>query len=187
MRTATTLAVIAVLACAGIAQAQTQPGPPPRRWLGSDGELLPFSTTDEIKDFLSRADVVSTAPLEGGTSGGKRLELELDGVRAGATFKDIDVRRERITIGGQYYRVFRDSTFFEVAAFELGLMLGIDAIPPSVVRRVGGDRGAVQLWIENASRETDLNREGVRPPSPARWHRQRQVMKIFDNLVRNDD
>ena len=45
---------------------------------------------------------------------------------------------------------FRDHYANNVAAFELSRMLGMNNVPPGVVRRVGRNKGSLHLWIENS-------------------------------------
>ncbi len=42
---------------------------------------------------------------------------------------------------------FRDSYKYNIAAYRLGRLLGLDMIPPSVERKVGGTYTAVIWWI----------------------------------------
>jgi hypothetical protein len=56
-------------------------------------------------------------------------------------------------------------------------------VPPTVEKRVRGERGAAILWIE-----------GVQPwkavehaPKPPKWNREAVRMKMFDNLIGNID
>ena len=46
----------------------------------------------------------------------------------------------------------------EIAAYQLDRLLGLDMVPPTVERRVGGDLASVQLWVEGCK-----HRQGRRP------------------------
>jgi hypothetical protein len=83
------------------------------------------------------------------------------------------------------YRGFRVSYKAEIAAYELDKLLKLDMVPPSVERRLDGNLGAAQLWVENVAPLT----AGASPgeAARARWNDQLTRMVMFDNLIGNDD
>jgi Phosphatidylinositol 3- and 4-kinase len=72
----------------------------------------------------------------------------------------------------------------EVAAYELDKLLGLDMVPPTVVRRVESDLGSLQLWMEGCKVYKSV--ESQTPNTPEFSH-QISRMKVFDNLIFNDD
>jgi len=72
----------------------------------------------------------------------------------------------------------------EVAAYELDKMLGLDMVPPTVVRRIKGDLGSLQLWVEGCDTYKRLQ---PKVPQTPQFSQQISRMKMFDNLVFNDD
>ena len=162
--------------------------PEQRRFLGLDGDYLPFDTDDAILDFLSTAEIVSRDRIPVGVTRPEEVMLEKDGIRARATYKDIDERYERVQMSdGSHFMNLRDYYMFERAAYELAQMLGLDNVPPTVVRRFGRDRASLQMWIENSMTELDRANEGQRPPNARQWTRQLQAMYLFDDLTGNVD
>lgn len=157
------------------------------RWFGQDGEPLPFADDDALLEFLENAKVVKRSPIKRGVTRPDKLVLELDGVRARAVFHVVDVVKDRQVLGsGEILYHFRDSFRNNVAAYELGRLLGIENVPPAVIRRLKGKEGSVQLWIENAYTETERMK---RPPEalPIAVRRSAKDMWVFDNLVNNID
>jgi hypothetical protein len=161
---------------AGIAIAQPRDVP----WRDPSGAPLPFQTEDEILDFLRTARIVEERDVGSGINRSKKMLLERDGVRAHAVFREVNVRVENRRVGDRVYRRFADSYLFECAAYELSRLLGIDAIPPAALKRVGNREGSLQVWIEDTLDETD---PGFRPPSATDWVGQLWEMYLFDNLV----
>ncbi len=154
-------------------------------WLGRDGSRLPFCNDEEVLEFLREADVVATKQLGVGINRPFRLDLERDGVKARAIFRTVSKPDYRIIRNSS--TVFRDSYIFEVAAYEVSRLLGLSQVPPVVLREVDGQSGSVQLWVEEAKMEAERMREALPPASPASWHRQRQLMVFFDQLIDNFD
>ena len=75
---------------------------------------------------------------------------------------------------------------FNVAAYELDKLLGLNLVPPSVERLVNGRPASVIWWVDNfAMNELDRRRKGIDPPDPDRWGRQVQAVRVFDELISN--
>ena len=195
MRTSAAVTVAALLlltACASAAPANAQHGwaspIQTRYWVGEDGAPLPFRSDDEIKEFLSTAEVVGSEDIPVGVTDPLRITLEKDGVRAHAVFRYVDklYERERLRNGRMYIN-FKDSCRFEPAAYEFARLLGMDNVPPTVERRIGGRRGTLQIWVYDARTETDRIEQEVLPPSGLQWARQMHQMILFDVLIGNED
>jgi len=159
-----------------------------RSWPGKDGTPLPFADDGEIKDFLLNAEIVERHDLAVGTTAPERVTLERDGVRLDAVLRSYEhtwpLARLR---NGTVYPNFTDSFRFEPAAYELARLLGMDNVPPAVLRRLGARVVTLQLWVYDARMETERAAEGLTPPDPVRWMRQRQQMLLFDALIGNVD
>ncbi|HVS63548.1 MAG TPA: hypothetical protein VMT85_08600 [Thermoanaerobaculia bacterium] len=161
--------------------------PHPHVWLGADDRPLPFASEDEILEFLEEGEIVGQKVLTRGVNGTIKVTLERDGVLAQAAFRTVDLeQRSRPGIKGPDRYLFRDHHAFEVAAYRLSRMLGLQLVPPTVMRTIDGRSGSLQLWVENAFTEADaiLAR---RPVFGASRHLQRQILKVFDALIYNFD
>jgi hypothetical protein len=156
-----------------------------RRWLGPDGDPLPFQTDDEVLEFLRTAEVVGRRTVEAGINRFPRFDLERDGVRARAIFRTVDheLRRTRRP-DGRYYVRWVDHYTGECAAYELARALGLGFVPPTVIRRFGTQRGSLQIWIEGAR---DEGAPDFQPPRPLAWVKQQWDLALFDNLILNVD
>ena len=171
---------------ASAAPAKQAAAPRERVWIDPDGKPLPFKSIAEVRDFLSHAKVVDTSGLDTGVTLPRKLLLEQDGVRAHAIFHNVEIekRREKLR-GGKVVNFFRDHYANNVAAFELSQMLGMTNVPPVVIRRVGRDKGSLQLWIENSRTEADRRELDMIPTGE--WRLAAKDMQVFDNLVNNID
>jgi hypothetical protein len=72
----------------------------------------------------------------------------------------------------------------EVAAYELDKLLGLDMVPPTLLREIRGQQGSIQLWVEGVRLYAELL---SKEPPKKKWRREQSRMKIFDNLICNRD
>ncbi len=161
-------------------------------WLDPDGKPLPFQSNVEVEEFLQTAEIISRERVGEGLNNFLKVLLEKDGIRMHAIFRDVHVERSQMPLSdGKISFFFRDDAIFECAAYELAKLLGIDTVPPAVERKIRGQQGTLQAWVENVSTEKDLRETTGIPPSGGinrwRWIMQRQNIHIFDNLIYNED
>jgi hypothetical protein len=162
---------------------------PPRVWRNPDLEPLPFATAEEAQAFLSSAKVLSQEDIPKGVTKPKKILLEKDGVRAHAKFGSVHTSGQREKLAdGTVEMYFLDSFKADMATYELSRLLGLDNVPPAVVRNIDGEDGIMQLWIENLTSYEDWIGEGNTGTPPSLYFR-RQVrdMRVFDLLIRNID
>jgi len=88
---------------------------------------------------------------------------------------------------GTYVMELRDYYLYEYAAYELSLLLGLDNVPPTTIRKVGRNEGSLQIWVEDAMTESLRRERGLRAPDMVRWMQQVQTMYLFDDLIGNVD
>ena len=185
-RSPRSLAVLGLL-CAGLVASAAPLVPQERAYRGPEGDVLDYSES-EILAALKNGEILSQETLGSGTTGVKRLEVEHSGQVVRAVFRHVDVYESNLRMrDGTNYAGFYDRYSAECAAYEMGRLLGLDMIPPAVLRRVSGDRGSVQLWVEDAMTEGDRAEQGLQPPNTAEWRRQQAIMRTFDALIANHD
>jgi hypothetical protein len=84
--------------------------------------------------------------------------------------------------------LLRDSYAYEVAAYRLSRLLGVDNVPPVVLREINGCKGSVQLWIEQAQSLAEQADLGITSPHTRYVELQKLLLiNIFDNLIFNFD
>jgi len=160
----------------------------PRVWLGPEGNPLPFSSEEDVLEFLKTAKVIKTQNVPVGITAPQKLLLEKDGVRANAHFTYIDEEKAMAVLrDGRREMGFRDSYRFQGAAYALARLLGLDNVPPVVQRSIGGRSGALSLWIEHTMTEKDRLKKAVEPARPQEWVLQMKTMHVFDQLIYNTD
>ncbi|MCH7667297.1 MAG: hypothetical protein IH936_15380 [Acidobacteria bacterium] len=193
MKTTTTLAamLLTTILVAPLAKAETDVDVDPMasagHWRGIDGQALPFATHGQVLEFLRTAEVVDSVEIKGSLNRPLKLTLEKDGVRAHAIFRTVNVERDEMRHVREHARGFRDSYVFEVAAYELSRLLDLDNVPPAVLRKIGREKGSVQLWVEQAMGVQERMEQGIDPRHEKLWLFQKQNMVVFDNLIYNFD
>lgn len=157
------------------------------RWRSPDGGFLPFASEAEVLDFLHEAEVIKKKEIPQGINKALKVRLRKDGVEAHAIYRTVNIKKLRHQTAGQIYIDFRDSYIYECGAYELSRLLGIDHVPPCVVRDLGRHRGTMQIWVEKAMTETDRHKKNLKAPFSIHWARQQQTMRLFDGLINNID
>jgi hypothetical protein len=149
----------------------------------------PALTLQEKEEFLLHAQIVKTHGVKKGVTSTVRATLTDGRIVHDASIQTVDEEKARFqTVHGLEIN-FRDCYKFNVAAYRLGLMLGLgDVIPPSVERKFDTHGAAWTWWIEDIQMdEVEKNKVGAQPPDHDKWAREYQIMKIFDQLIYNTD
>jgi hypothetical protein len=161
-------------------------------FLDADGHPLPFQSDEGIESYLGSSTVVSVTKIPVGITRPTKVLLGGEALRLHAVFKNIDEElrnvRDPTTSGrGKLYLIWRDSYVFDVAAYRVDRLLGLDRMAPVIVRKLRGDTGSLQIWIEGTITEKERRQGGFEPPEIARFNQQLGTLRIFDNLVANRD
>lgn len=130
---------------------------------------------EEVEELLRTAEVESVEDVGMGVMKPRRATLSQGSQTFDAAYKPI--KRGR-------YKGFWESYEAEVAAYEMDRLLGLDMVPPTIVRRVESNLGSLQLWVEGCKLYADV--EDQTPPS-VQWSWQLSRMKMFDVLINNTD
>ena len=150
-------------------------------------------TPDQQRTFLAEAKVIGSRPAGKGITGSLRLTLSDGVVTHDAGFQSIDDRMS-VTERAQGKRRageanFVDSYKYNIAAYEIARLVGLDdMMPVTVERRWRNQIGSLSWWVDDVLMdETDREKSNTSPPSVLRFARQRQQMVIFAELLRDVD
>jgi hypothetical protein len=156
--------------------------------LDSDGKTVQFQSLTELEQFLETAEIIKSEPVGTGVTHPIRVTLERGALRLRAVFRNVDIqKREGPGPDGRMRLNFRDCDRYECAAYKLDRLLGFDSVPPTVPRKIEGHWGTLQLWIEHAVTEAERSRSGHRPDRIWSWLMQHAMLRLFDELIGNDD
>jgi hypothetical protein len=147
------------------------------------GQLLPSELGEEARwiEFLKTAAITATEQYTGSkaVTNPYKLTLEKDGVKHLGLWKNIDkVEMAR-----------PDRWRYEIAAYRMDRLLGLNMVPLTIERRHKEDRGSLQLWAESQfNLETKNDKKiGVPPRYTYGWNNATFLQRAFDNLIANED
>lgn len=132
-----------------------------------------------MEEFLRTARIVKFEPIGEGVTHPWRLYLEKDGVERKAAWKN----------PRGYMNGFLEGWQYEIAAYRLDKLLGLNMVPPAVERAFRGLPGALVLWAENKYSLLKIMEEGIRIPEEARDHTEKMkyLTRAWDSLIGNED
>jgi len=144
---------------------------------------------EEMERFLKNAKVLKTRDVAHGVTNSRRLTLS-DGARThDAHLQTIDQSMTTFQGTRGTELNFRDTWRYNVAAYRLAGLLGIEhMVPMSVERQVGGSTGAVTWWCDKVQfDEAKRMKSKIDPPNLDDWNKQMNVLRVFDQLIYNTD
>lgn len=140
-------------------------------------------------EFLRTAKVVKSRQLSTGVTSPFRLTLTDGTVTHDAAFQSVFERQTRADFGTKGVELnFVDSHHFNLAAFVLAGMVGVDdMMPVTVHRNWNGKDGTITWWIDDAFDERTRRKEKREAPNKLAWAHQMHKMRVFAALVGDTD
>lgn len=140
------------------------------------------------EDFLRTAEVVDTERIPVGVTKPQKVTLEKGDLTLHAVWKTIDSEERVQKLDGKPPEIgFRDSYKHEVAAYELDKLLGLGLVPPTVGRKIDGQEGSLQLWVEGVMTDAERRKRKLDPPNPQAWNNQMFTIRLFLQLTQDTD
>jgi hypothetical protein len=140
-------------------------------------------------EFLRSAKVVRSRTIGKGVTAPQRLTLSDGTVTHDAAFQSVEEQRTQADFGAKGVEFnFKDSHHFNLAAYEIAGMLGLDTMMPMTVHRTwNGKNGTLTWWIDDAFDESTRLKEKRQPPNLLAWNHQMYKMRVFAALVGDSD
>ena len=142
-------------------------------------------TPAEIEVFLREAEVIAARPIGIGVTKPWRVTLDDGVLRHDAAVQFVDACETLPT--GEGGGTTCDSYRYNIAAYEIGKLLGVRSIPASVERTYAGRPSAFTWWIDDSETLAELEVTGLWQPTHPAWTRQQALVVIFDELIHNTD
>ena len=167
-------------------------------WIGGSASLLavqegaavarPALTPAQMEDFLLHARIINTKGVSTGIANTQRATLSDGQVTHDAHIQTVDISKALFAPAkGPREINFKDSYRYNIAAYRLARLLGLDDVPMSVERRVQGSMAAVTWWIDDVLMDEGERRKKQTTAPDARTAGRIHVMRVFDELIENTD
>ena len=147
---------------------------------------MPVSASDSghFPPWEGQESLIETALLEGkvleieklsrGVTQPYRVVLEHEGRKLAGVWKPIDPSAHK----------YAESFLSEIAAYRLNRLLGMNRVPPTVRRKIGGDWGSLQYWVEGVSLYDEV-KDSL--PRTVEFSHDMARMRMFDRVISNPD
>ena len=131
------------------------------------------------EEFLRTAEIVKSEPIGEGVTKPFRLYLKKDGVELSAAWKNPKGLQQGYLEGWQY----------EIAAYRMDKLLGLNMVPPAVERDFQGKPGALVLWAKNKYSLLKVMENNIPIPAEARERvdNMKYLTRAWDSLIANED
>ena len=142
-----------------------------------------------MEAFLLEAELANVRDAGDGVTRSRRATASDGRLTHDVHIQTVEVSLALFAVAGARPELnFRDSYVFNVAAYRLAVLLGLDNVPMSVSRRFRGEPAAVTWWVDDvAMNERERMARETFGPSPARTYQQLYTMYVFDELIQNRD
>jgi len=131
------------------------------------------------EEFLKTAEIFKSKKIGDGVTEPFRLYLKKNDVESSGCWKNVRGMIHDFLEGWQY----------EIAAYEMDKLLGLNMVPPTVEREFKGLKGSCQLWINHEHSLESMLKQKVKMPAQALANlaRMKYVARMFDSLIANED
>ncbi|MFZ2054424.1 MAG: hypothetical protein WAU81_09520 [Candidatus Aminicenantales bacterium] len=131
------------------------------------------------EEFLKTAEIVRFEEIGEGVTKPFKLYLQKGDTQGKACWKNPRGLRDGFLEGWQY----------EIAAYELDKLIGLNMVPPAVEREFDGKPGALVYWVTTEYSLLKIMEEAIKIPEGALPHTEnmKYLARAWDALVANDD
>jgi len=138
--------------------------------------------------FLATARIIAEKPAPKGTTNTKRVTLS-DGIMThDASVQTIEVAKPVFETPRGTELNFKDDWRFNVAAYRMDRLLGLNMVPVTVERRFNSKPGSFTWWVDDVLMdEHERYRTKKQVPDTLDWNQQMWTTRLFDQLIANVD
>jgi hypothetical protein len=145
-------------------------------------------TKEQIKQFLRTAKVVGNKEARNGITHTQRLTLSDGTITHDASFQPIEEHKARKELSMGTELNFVDSYKYNIAAYALAELIGMDdMLPVYVERKWKGDAGSLSWWLPVKMDELERHKQKLTAPDADAWNNQMYKVRVFDQLVADTD
>jgi hypothetical protein len=145
------------------------------------GQFTPseIAQREQWEEFLKTADIVKSELIGEGVTKPWKLFLKKGTIEKTAAWKNPDKRR----------RDFIDSWKYEIAAYRLDKLIGLNMVPITIEREFKGKKGALSLWADSKYNLLEIVENNIPIPDWASKQTDdtKYIARFWDSLIANDD
>jgi hypothetical protein len=144
---------------------------------------------EQKEEFLLNADVIRSRRIGKGITNPYRLTLSDGTLTHDAAFQPVFQRKNYMKFGdGRTEMNYVDSYLYNIAAYKIALLLGLEKMMPVTVERKWGSMiGSLSWWLPVQMDEGERLKKNIRPPDVEAYNRQIHRMRVFGELVYDTD
>ena len=145
----------------------------------------PYNLTDrQVEDFLRTASVKKI----GNTKEGKTRPFKVELTKEGKTIKGIFKYHDKGThSSSKKNKYLSDRYQYEMAAYKLDRLLGVGLVPVTVERKVNGQGGIIQVWVDGLISKLEMADNKIPYKGYCDELSQEIFLNTFDYLIANRD
>lgn len=138
-----------------------------------------LASREKWEEFLKTAEIVGSVDIPEGVTKPIRVFLKKGNIEGSGAWKKVKGIQQGVLEGWQY----------EIAAYRMDKLLGLNLIPPTVEREFKGEKGSLQFWMTFAMSDLERMNQNIQvPPSKLdNWTKMKYLMRAFDSLIANED
>jgi len=133
----------------------------------------------KLEEFLRTAEIVKSKDIGEGVTKPCKLDMKKEDVEYSGCWKNPSGMQKGFLEGWEY----------EIAAYEMDKLLGLNMIPPTIEREFKGKRGSLQFWITSEMSDLERMEQGIKIPKDKleSWNEQKYLTRAFDCIIANED
>lgn len=145
-------------------------------------------TLEEQEEFLLNGKIVKEKALSVGVTRSSKATLFYKGMTHAAHVQTIDEKSSSVKTTRGLEVNFRDYYGFNIAAYRLDKLLGLNMTPASVKRKVRAMWAAVTWWVDDvAMMNLERVQDNIQPPNIRDWNQQMYIVRIVNQLIYDTD
>lgn len=143
----------------------------------------------EKERFLRNASILGVEEIGHGVTRPLKARLSLGAATHAAKVQTVDKELpDYFPEDGSRPVPMRDCWRYNIAAYRIDRLLGLDMATVAVARRYRGKPAAFSWWVDDVRfEEVDRLKQDIAPPDPEDFDRQRALSRVFDELIFNID
>ncbi len=148
----------------------------------------PQLTPEQQRQFLLSAKIIRSKQLSQGITNSYRLTLSDGTIPHDAHFQSVNERLSYKQLDRGNEPNFVDSYLYNLAAYELARLIGLDdMVPVTVERRWRGKAGALAWWFPTLMTEGKRRDKNISPPDVGAYNKSMHKVRVFSELIYDTD